>query len=111
MLKKRTLWVTTTAVFISLIIGVQMATAAFGQLVTGSLVNLILALSVISCGPASGMTVAMVSPVFAYFFGISPLLPLIPFIMAGNAAYILIWHIAGKMKFANSLINLCSTCT
>jgi len=97
---KRTRWVTSSAIFIALLVGVQFATAPFGQLVTGSLVNLILIVSVMMYGTATGLTVALVSPVMASIIGIGPLLPLAPFIMAGNSVFILIWRYVSKMKFA-----------
>ena len=104
MKNKSVLWITTTAVFVALLIGVQFATAPLSQFVTGPLVNLILIISVMTCGFASGLTVAFISPVFAKLLGIGPLWPIIPFIMAGNIVLILVWHTIGKMKFANKYV-------
>ena len=106
---KGTLWITTTAAFIALLIVTQTTTALFGQLVTGSLVNLILIISVMTCGFTSGLTVALVSPIFANLIGIAPLWMLTPFIMAGNAALVTIWHTMGRMKFADTRIVLVLT--
>ena len=105
MKKKSVLWLTQTAVFIALLIGGQAATASFGQLVTGSIVNFILIMSVMSCGLASGLSVALVSNVFAKLLGIGPLWSIIPFVMAGNAVLVLIWHTVGKMKLANVYVS------
>ena len=103
--KKRTIWITKTAVFIALLIGIQAATAPFGQLITGSLVNLILVISAMTCGMASGCTVAVLSPAFAFLFAIGPnFLPIVPFIMAGNIAMVLAWSLLGKRAFANKHI-------
>jgi hypothetical protein len=99
--KKGAIWITTTAVFIALLICVQAFTAPWGQLVTGSMVNLVLIVSVMTCGLSSGLTVALLSPVIAKFFGIGPLWPIIPFVMLGNSALVLIWHLINKLKFAN----------
>jgi hypothetical protein len=52
-------------------------------------------------GLASGLTVAAVSPVFAKLLGIGPLWPIVPFILAGNAALVLVWHLVGKREFAH----------
>jgi len=56
---KRTQWITLTASFTALLIGFQAFTAPLGQFVTGSLVNLVLVVSVMTCGLASGLTVAL----------------------------------------------------
>ena len=88
--KRNILWITRTAIFIALLIVLQAATAPLGNIiVTGTIVNLLLIVSVMSCGLASGLTVAAISPVMAKFLGIGPLWSLIPFIAAGNAALVL----------------------
>ncbi len=95
--KKRILWITHTAVFIALLIVLQAATAPLGNtLITGIVVNLLLIVSVMTCGPASGLTVGLVSPIVAKFIGIGPLWVLIPFIAAGNSVLVLIWHFLGN---------------
>ena len=83
--KKRIIRITRTAVFLALLIVLQAATAPLGStLLTGSVVNFLLITSLMLCGPASGFTVAVLSPVLARFLGIGPLWALIPFIIAGN---------------------------
>ena len=109
--KKRLLWITRTAIFIALLIVVQFATKPLGQYVTGSLVNLLLIMSVMTCGFSSGLTVAVLSPVFAILLGIGPpFWVLVPFIILGNCAIALIWYFiavrAFKDKFAGYLIAL-----
>ena len=49
-----------------------------------------------TCGLASSLTIATVSPVMAKFFGIGPLWALIPFIALGNVALVLTWHLIGN---------------
>ena len=95
------IWVTRTAVFTALLVATQIFTAPLGQFVTGSLVNMILIVSVMTCGLASGLTVSLLSPVFAKLIGIGPLWAIVPFIMAGNALFVIIWHYMGNMKFAS----------
>lgn len=99
--KSRVVWVTRTAVFIALLIVMQAATAPLGNiLVTGSIVNLLLILSVMTCGLLSGLTTAVLSPVLARLFGIGPLWSIIPFIILGNLTLILLWHFIGsRTKF------------
>jgi uncharacterized membrane protein len=95
--KKRILWITNTALFTALLIVLQAATAPFGNiLITGTIVNLLLIVSVMTCGAASGLTVALISPIMAKFFGIGPLWVLIPFIAAGNIMLVLVWHMLGN---------------
>jgi len=103
-MKSKTLRITSTAVLIALLIAAQAATASLSQYVTGSLVNLILITAVMTTGLASGITVAVTSPLFAKLLNIGPLWTIIPFIIAGNAALVLVWHIIGGRKFANAHI-------
>ena len=95
--KQRILWITRTAIFIALLIVLQAATAPLGNpLITGSIVNLLLITSVMTCGLSSGLTVAVVSPVVAKFLGIGPLWALIPFIAVGNIVLVFLWHFIGN---------------
>lgn len=97
MIREKTLWITRTAVIIALLIVLQTATAALGStIITGSVVNMLLIVSVMTCGIMSGLCVAVISPVLAKLIGIGPLWSLIPFIVAGNMILVLIWHFAGN---------------
>lgn len=97
--KEKILWITQTAIFIALLIVMQAVTAPLGNIfVTGTIVNLLLIVSVMTCGVASGLSVAVISPMIAKFFGIGPLWFLIPFIAAGNIVLILLWHFVGNQK-------------
>ncbi len=97
--KKRTLWITRTAIFIALLIVLQAATAPLGNVfITGAIVNMLLIISVMTCGFASGFSVAVISPVIAKLIGIGPLWILIPFIAAGNIMLVLLWHFVGNRK-------------
>ena len=100
-IRKKLVWLTTTAIFIALLIAAQAAAAPLGQFVVGPLVNLILIVAVMFQGFASGLTVALLSPVFAKLLGIGPLWAIIPFVMLGNAVLIAIWYAVGKRQFAN----------
>lgn len=98
-MKKKILWVTRTAVVLALLVTVQVLTKPFGQLVTGSCVNLVLALSVLLAGLPTGLTVAIVSPVLAFVLGIAPQILTVPAIMAGNSVYVLLlWLLIGRSK-------------
>ena len=62
-------WISKTALMIALLVVLQMFTKPFGQLVTGSCVNAVLAVSVILVGLSCGLTVAFLSPFFAFILG------------------------------------------
>ena len=93
------LWITRTAIFIALLIVLQAVTAMLGNtLITGSCVNLVLVVSVMTCGLGSGLTVAVISPIMAKLVGIGPLWSLIPFVLAGNITLVLLWHFIGNLS-------------
>ena len=95
-------WLTRTAVFIALLIILQTATAPLGNtIVTGSIVNLLLIVSVMFNGLWSGLTVAVISPAMAKFVGIGPFWALIPFVALGNAVLVLVWHFVGSLSIRN----------
>ena len=96
-MNKKIRWITQTAVMLALLIALQALTKPMGQLVTGSFVNAVLAVSVLVAGVYSGITVALISPVLAYLLGIAPQILTVPAIMVGNCVYVLIlYFIAGK---------------
>lgn len=87
----RVLYITETAVLTALLIVLQAATKPAGQYVTGTCVNAVLAVSALAVGVWSGVTVAALSPFFAFLLGIGPqLLPVVPSIAAGNLVYVLL---------------------
>ena len=96
--RKSTLWVAQTGIFLALLVALQWATSSMSTFVTGSIVNLILVLSVMLCGLWSGVTVAALSPVFAVVFGIMVRWELAPFVMIGNVAFVAIWFFIGNLK-------------
>ena len=89
-MNKRILWITETAVLLALLIALQAITKPLGQFITGSCVNLILAVSALLVGMSSGITIALMSPVFAYLFRIAPNLITVLPIMLGNAAFVIL---------------------
>lgn len=96
-MNKKVLWITQTGVLVALLIISQAVTASLGNtIITGSIVNLILIVSVMICGLYTGVTVALISPIFAKFFGIGPLWTLIPFIAMGNIVIVICWYLIGN---------------
>ena len=106
-MNKKTLWITETAVMLALLIALQALTKPLGQIVTGSCVNAVLAVTALFCGMGSGITVALLSPVFAYLFGIAPQLVTVPAIMAGNAAFVAVLCLAGGGKAVWKSVSAC----
>lgn len=86
-MRKKILWITETAVMLALLVTLQALSKPFGQLVTGSCVNTVLAVSALVGGLGCGLTVAVISPVLAYLLGIAPQILTVPAIMVGNAVY------------------------
>ena len=106
--RQRTLWITRTALLIALLIILQAATMPLGNsLITGSIVNLLLIISVMTCGLSSGLSVAVNSPAAARFFGIGPLWSLIPFIAAGNAVLVLLGYLIGNRHASGKAYTAC----
>lgn len=101
--------ITRTAILIALLVALQYATASLGQFVTGSCVNLVLAVAALFVGLWSGVIVAAVSPFFAFLLGIGPkLIAIVPFIALGNIVYVVVLALLGK-RFAalpKSLISV-----
>ncbi len=100
--REKTLWITRTGIFVALLVVMQAVTAPLGNtIVTGTLVNALLAVSVMTCGVMSGATVAVVSPIMAKLVGIGPLWGIIPFIALGNIVLVLVWHFLGSRSQGN----------
>ena len=117
-MNKKIRWITETAVMLALLVALQAITKPMGQLVTGSCVNAILAVSALVGGLSSGLTVALISPVLAFLLGIAPQILTVPAIMVGNAIYVILlalladktgknmvrqvaaWLVAAAAKFA-----------
>lgn len=100
MVNKKTMWITRTGVLLALLLALQWATlgtkAFAGQYITGSLVNCVLAVSALTAGLSSGLVIALLSPIFAYLLGIAPQLVVVPAIMAGNCALVLVLWAVGR---------------
>ena len=64
--------------------GSQIPSPLIKQLITGTMVNCVLAVTVLMAGLGSGLTVALISPVCAFALGIAPNIVTVLPIMAGN---------------------------
>ena len=88
-MNKKLRWITETAVMLALLICLQwvgsfVPNQLLKQLITGTCVNCVLAVTVLYAGMGSGVTLALISPVCAYLLGIAPNLITVLPIMLGN---------------------------
>ena len=86
-----------TAIFIALTVTMQLVTRPMSQFVTGSVVNLIRAVALMSTGLFSGVVVGIVSPFLAALLGIVPNWVFMPFIAVSNVAFVLVWYFISKL--------------
>ena len=111
-MKNNVIWITKTAVLLALLVVLQWLTKPFGQFVTGSCVNAVLAVAVLMGGFWSGAAVALISPFVAFLFGIGPqLLPIVPAIAAGNLVFVGALHLICRFVpqlFGKLLAWLCA---
>lgn len=117
-MKQKIRWITETAIMLAALVTLQAITKPMGQLVTGSCVNAILAISALVGGLSCGLTVAVISPVLAFLLGIAPQILTVPAIVVGNSIYVVLlalladktgkhlvkqaiaWIVAATAKFA-----------
>ena len=94
-MKKTTLWVARTAVLLAVLLVLQFVTKPLGQFVTGSCVNLVLAVAALCGGLWCGVVVAALSPFFAFLLQIAPMpILLVPGIACGNLVLVLVLYFA-----------------
>ena len=101
-MNKKLRWITETAALLALLICLQAVGAwipnqLVKQLITGTLVNCVLAVAALYAGMGSGAVIGLVSPVFAYLLGIAPNFITVLPIMVGNVCYVMLLRlICGK---------------
>lgn len=100
-MNKKIRWITETAIMLALLVTLQALTKGFGQFVTGSCVNAVLAVSVLAGGLGCGITVALISPVLAFLLGIAPQILTVPAIMAGNTVYVVLLYLLADRSGKN----------
>ncbi len=89
-MSNRTKYVATTGLMLALLILIQFSLRGFGQIITGSGVNFVLAITALYLGYSGSITIAILSPILAYALGIGPaFIVMVPCVIAGNLGYIL----------------------
>ena len=94
-MNKKIRWITETAAMLALLICLQWVGSFVPeqltkQLITGTCVNAVLAITVLFVGMSSGITVAVISPVCAFLFNIAPNLITVVPIMLGNVCFVVL---------------------
>ena len=103
-MNKEIRWITETAVMLALLVCLQwvgsfVPNQMTKQLLTGTMVNCVLAVTALMVGLSSGITVALISPVCAFLLGIAPNFITVLPIMIGNSFYVaLLYFIIGKTR-------------
>ena len=97
-MNKKIRWITETAVLLALLVTLQALTKPLGQLVTGSCVNAVLAISTLLGGLGCGITIGLISPVLAFLLGIAPQALTVPAIMVGNTIYVVLLSVLAGRK-------------
>ena len=101
-MNKKIRWITETAAMLALLICLQWVGSFVPeqltkQLITGTFVNAVLAVTVLLVGFSSGITVALISPVCAFMLGIAPNFITVLPIMLGNVCFVVLLRlICGK---------------
>ena len=91
--KRSVIWLVRTAGLMALLVATQWATAGFGQFITCTCVNAVLAVAVQVCGLWSGIVVALLSPFWAFLLGSGPkLITVVPVIALGNTVLVLLLY-------------------
>ena len=107
-------WITKTAMMLALLICLQwvgsfVPSQMVKQLITGSFVNCVLAVTVLLIGMSSGITVAVISPVCAFLFGIAPNFITVLPIMLGNVCYVVLLRLlTGKALWRQAVALVCA---
>jgi len=103
---EKVLWITRTAVLIALTVALQALTLQFGnQIITGSVVNLMLIIAVMSCGLPTGLTVSVFTPILPTLLGFGPMWPIVPFIAVGNMSLVTVWFFIGNREIINTYVT------
>ena len=103
---------TTTALLLALCIVFQ-CMKGISVYLTGSAVNCILVIATLYCGLFSGTSIAILTPVVAYFIGATPIMNMIPLmmlvIMVGNELIVLCVWLFHKRRLTIGMLLGCTT--
>ena len=91
-------WMTRTAAMLAMLlalqwVGSQIPEPMTKQLITGTCVNCVLAVCVLVVGLWGGVTLALLSPIFAFLWGIAPTIITVVPIMLGNLGFVVLLRV------------------
>lgn len=94
-MKKRNpiVFLTRTAILLSLALTFQIWLRTFAQPIVGPMVNFILIFSALFVGTTSGVLIGGATPLVAFMVGITPIFPVVPFLMIGNALFVVLFNL------------------
>ncbi len=100
-----------TSLFLALAIVIQIMGKNFpeiNQFLVGPIINAILILTAFMCGTAWGVSLGVLTPVLAWLTGqlAAPLAPFIPFIMIGNAIFVVFYGVLKSYKSYGKYIGI-----
>ena len=110
MIKNSILKITQTALLLAILLIIHVITRPYSQLITGSLVNLVLLLGVFLVGRSWGLILAFISPLVAFLLGFGPIfIQIVIFVAIANAVYVsLAWWLLHSriIKSEEFLLNM-----
>ncbi|MTI46223.1 ECF transporter S component [Sporosalibacterium faouarense] len=89
-------YITRTAVLLAISLVFQIGLNGLGQGVVGPLVNFTLLVSVGLVGILSGIIIGCFTPLIAFFVGLMPLAPVVPFVIIGNSILVILFGFIRK---------------
>ncbi len=87
-----------TGILLALALTFQIGLSSFAQPAVGPMVNMTLLIATIYVGPLAGIIVGSLTPIGAFLLGIMPLLPVVFFIMGGNAILVILFSVVRKVS-------------
>lgn len=92
--------------FVCLLIVITVPAFIHNQFITGPLVNALLIITCAAVGPMEAVILGIFPSTVALSSGLLPLplAPMVPFIIASNAAYIAVFHYINKRSFSAGII-------
>lgn len=104
---KKILWITRTAILLAICLAFQSLRLVFPSiptLVVGSLVNLVLFITVATVGLTSGIMIAVITPVVAILQSFLPFPQMILVVAAGNIVLVFVFYLFAKKENHLSMI-------
>jgi len=96
-----------TGLMLAVTLVFQIGFRQFAQPLVGPLVNMMLILTTLTVGLASGIFVGTLTPIIALIIGILPIIPMIPMIIIANVVYVCVFFVINN-RFKKRAISILS---